>query len=36
MKTGKITAKLRDMVPVCLMVGGKEAKRYANIQSGDG
>ena len=24
MKTGKITAKLRDAVPVCLMVEGKE------------
>ena len=24
MKTGKITAKLRDAVPVCLMVNGKE------------
>lgn len=35
MKTGKITAKLRDMVPVCLMVDGKEAKRYANIELPD-
>ena len=24
MKTGKITAKLRDAVPVCLMVNGEE------------
>lgn len=31
MKTGKITAKLRDAVPVCLMVEGKEVKRYKNI-----
>ena len=26
MKTGKITAKLRDAVPVCLMVNGEEVK----------
>ena len=31
MKTGKITAKLRDAVPVCLMVNGEEVKRYKNI-----
>ena len=31
MKTGRITAKLRDAVPVCLMVEGKEVKRYKNI-----
>ncbi len=31
MKTGKITAKLRDAVPVCLMVEGQEVKRYKNI-----
>ena len=35
MKTGKITAKLRDAVPVCLMVEGKEAKRYKNIDLPD-
>ena len=26
MKVGKITTKLRDAVPVCLMVEGKEEK----------
>lgn len=31
MKTGKITAKLRDAVPVCLMAEGQEVKRYKNI-----
>lgn len=35
MKTGKITAKLRDAVPVCLMVEGKEIKRYKNIELPD-
>lgn len=35
MKTGKITAKLRDMVPVCFMVNGEERKRYANIEIPD-
>lgn len=35
MKTGKITAKLRDAVPVCLMVDGKEVKRYKNIELPD-
>lgn len=25
MKTGKITAKLRDAVPVCLMVNGRKS-----------
>lgn len=35
MKTGKITAKLRDAVPVCLMVEGKEVKRYKNIDLPD-
>ena len=35
MKTGKITAKLRDAVPVCLMVGGEEVKRYKNIELPD-
>lgn len=32
MKTGKITAKLRDSVPVWLMVNGEEIKRYKNIE----
>ena len=35
MKTGKITAKLRDAVPVCLMVNGEEVKRYKNIKLPD-
>ena len=35
MKTGKITAKLRDAVPVCLIVEGKEVKRYKNIELPD-
>lgn len=35
MKTGKITAKLRDAVPVCLIVSGKEVKRYKNIELPD-
>lgn len=35
MKTGKITAKLRDAVPVCLMVDGEEVKRYKNIELPD-
>lgn len=35
MKTGKITVKLRDAVPVCLMVNGKEVKRYKNIELPD-
>ena len=35
MKTGRITAKLRDVVPVCLMVEGKEVKRYKNIELPD-
>ena len=32
MKTGKITAKLRDAVPVCLMVNGEEVNRNKNIE----
>ena len=32
MECGKLTAKLRDAVPVCLMVDGKEVKRYKNIE----
>ena len=35
MKTGKITAKLRDAVPVCLMVNGEEVKRYENVELPD-
>ena len=35
MRTGKITAKLRDAVPVCLMVEGEEVMRYKNIQLPD-
>jgi hypothetical protein len=32
MEMGKLTAKLRDAVPVCLLVEGKEIKRYRNIE----
>lgn len=32
---GKIVAKLRNTVPVCLMAGGKEVKRYKNIEFPD-
>ena len=32
MEMGKITARLRDAVPVCLLVEGKEIKRYKNIE----
>lgn len=35
MKTGQITAKLRDAVQVCLMVEGNEVKRYKNIKLPD-
>lgn len=35
MECGKLTAKLRDAVPVCLMVDGKEVKRYKNIEIPD-
>ena len=35
MKAGKITAKLRDAVPVCFMEDGKEVKRYQNIEIPD-
>lgn len=35
MKTGRITAKLRDAVPVCLMVEGEEVRRYKNIELPD-
>ena len=32
MKCGKLTAKLRDAVPVCFMVNDREVKRYRNIE----
>jgi hypothetical protein len=32
---GKIIAKLRNTVPVCLMENGKETKRYKNIEFPD-
>ena len=32
METCKLTAKLRDAVPVCFLVEGKEIKRYKNIE----
>jgi len=35
MECGKLTAKLRDAVPVCLMVDSKEVKRYKNIEIPD-
>ena len=35
MEMGKLTAKLRDAVPVCLLVEGKEIKRYKNIEIPD-
>jgi hypothetical protein len=35
MEMGKLTAKLRDAVPVCLLVAGKEIKRYKNIEIPD-
>lgn len=35
MEMGKLTAKLRDAVPVCLLVEGKEIKRYRNIEIPD-
>lgn len=35
MKTGKITANLRDEVPVFLMVEGQKVKRYKNIDLPD-
>jgi len=35
MKMSKLTAKLRDAVPVCLLVEGKEIKRYKNIEIPD-
>ena len=35
MECGKLTAKLRDAVPVCLMVNGREIRRYRNIEIPD-
>ncbi len=35
MEMGKLTAKLRDAVPVCLLVEGKEIKRHKNIEIPD-
>jgi hypothetical protein len=35
MQMGKLTAKLRDAVPVCLLVEGKEIKQYKNIEIPD-
>jgi len=35
MEMGKLTAKLRDAVPVCFVVEGKEIKRYKNIEIPD-
>jgi hypothetical protein len=35
MEMGKLTAKLRDAVPVCFLVDGKEVKRYKNIEIPD-
>ena len=35
MKCGKLTAKLRDAVPVCFIVNGREVKRYKNIEIPD-
>ena len=32
MECGKLTAKLRDVVPVCFMVNDREVKRYKNIE----
>ena len=32
MECGKLTAKLRDAVPVCFMVNDQEVKRYKNIE----
>lgn len=35
MECGKLTAKLRDAVPVCFMDGGMEVKRFKNIEIPD-
>lgn len=35
MECGKLTAKLRDAVPVCFIENGKEIKRFKNIEIPD-
>ena len=35
MECGKLTAKLRDAVPVCFIEDGKESKRFKNIEIPD-
>ena len=35
MECGKLTAKLRDAVPVCFIVNGMEVKRLKNIDIPD-
>lgn len=35
MECGKLTAKLRDALPVCLIEDGKEIKRFKNIEIPD-
>ena len=35
MECGKLTAKLRDAVPVCFIVNGMEVKRFKNIEIPD-
>ena len=35
MECGKLTAKLRDAVPVCFVVNGMEVKRLKNIEIPD-
>ena len=35
MECGKLTAKLRDAVPVCFIENGKEVKRFKNIEVPD-
>ena len=35
MECGKLTAKLRDAIPVCFIESGKEVKRYKNIEIPD-
>lgn len=35
MKCGKLTAKLRNAVPVCFLVNGREVKRFKNVEIPD-
>ena len=35
MECGKLTAKLRDAVPICFIENGKEVKRFKNIEIPD-